>query len=66
MPPVEKTMISDAELIPRAASSYGTGRYTPWVLVKLPIAKDDEIVLCDLATAGFPGTSYLTWLEANN
>lgn len=66
MPPIDEVLISDATLMPQNAREYGAGLYRPWVLVNLPIAENNEVILCDFATAGFPGTSYRTWLETKN
>lgn len=63
VPLVEVSKIPEAELLPSESRLYGAGLYRPWLLLELPAAGQDTLLLCDFATAGFPGTSYLTWLE---
>lgn len=63
MPLIDKEKISEARLLPQTAREYGAGLYRPWVLVSMSATDNMEIILCDFATAGFPGTSYRTWLE---
>jgi len=38
----------------------------PMVLLKLPTANRQEIVLCDFATAGATGTHYVSWLQVQD
>ncbi len=62
LPDVEK--LSQADLLPQEAGEYGSGLFRPWMLMEIPTAGDMKIILCDFATAGYPGTSYRSWLRA--
>lgn len=66
MPPVDTGRVAEARLLPKSAREYGLGLYRPWLLLHLPVSENREITLCDFATAGFPGTSYRTWLKTTD
>jgi DUF1680 family protein len=42
------------------------GPLEPWLAVRVRGAKDEEIVLCDFASAGARGTRYRSWLPSAN
>ncbi len=60
---IDLQKIKKIQLIPEKDRNYSAGLYRPWILVNLP--KDDNrvIILCDFASAGFPGSSYQTWFK---
>lgn len=62
MPLITESMIEKAKILPQSSRNYGAGMYRPWLLMKLPVEENRHIILCDFASAGFPGTSYRSWL----
>ncbi len=66
MPLVDKNKVTEAVLLPQSAREYGAGLYRPWLLMTLPVSGNQTVTLCDFATAGFPGTSYLTWFRTTD
>ncbi len=48
----------------RTSTGTAFGRFPPWIVVDIPKPKRETIRLCDFASAGSRGSSYLSWLPA--
>ena len=63
IPPLDAPSVLGGSL---QADSPGSGALSPWLLVSLRGERDQEVRLCDFASAGAHGTRYRSWLPAVN